>query len=161
MENTQTRDQEEKRTGLLKTVASADDGMAGYDRPTHPYRRSSIIHDFFETLCSLNGHRYGGIRPYRPPVPIQMKTSQLSSKRYCNSNGHRYGGIRPYQIQVCDPTRTDASNSGDHRYGRVCPVPSARTASVASSKTSGWPGETPKPAILSLVSLFKTQTLIP
>ncbi|KAK1694165.1 hypothetical protein QYE76_010862 [Lolium multiflorum] len=50
------RDQEEKRTELLKTVALADDGTAGYVRTTCPYRTINIMDEFCQISREFNGH---------------------------------------------------------------------------------------------------------
>jgi hypothetical protein len=113
------------------------------------------------TYCNFNGHRYGGIRPYRPPVPVRTRNFEFRRRVTESLTGIGIGvpahTAHPYQIQVCNPTRTDASNGAGHRYGWVCPVPSARTVSVASQNS--WAGRVKPPnqpfflSFLSFLSL--------
>jgi hypothetical protein len=163
MKKTRTRDQEEKRTELLKTVALADDGMAGYDRTTCPYCTSNIIDDFCQIFRRFNGHWHGGIRPYHPPIPVRKRNFKLRRELTVSLTGIGTGAsarTRSRFLIVRKPTYPTVETTGMGGFAPYCPPVPRRWRLQNIGLAGGNPQTSHSFSPFSLF-LSKNQTLIP
>jgi hypothetical protein len=103
-----------------------------------------------DTLTNIGtGKSARTVRPYQ----LSSKTSNNLSEEQCFWRASVRGHTpvpSACTTSKCGHTRTDTSNGCDHRYGVVCPVPSAHTAWTASSRSWADRGKLPnQPFFLS------------